>query len=108
MRTNLLVTIGGIMAGCLSIPVGAATLGYPLPKTLAMVLIVIGLIGAVVTGVAAKGQDVHSTAAQVQASTIENPDVQAKAVIQAQVAAVEAKPIPPAPGGSYQPIVPKP
>ena len=69
MRTNTLVTIGGIMAGFLSIPVGAATLGYALPKPVAMVMIVIGLVGAVVTGVAAKGQDEHSTASQVQAAS---------------------------------------
>jgi uncharacterized YccA/Bax inhibitor family protein len=91
MRTNLLVTIGGIMAGFLAIPLGMATLGYPLPKALAMAMILIGMIGGIVTGVAAKGQDEHSTAAQVQLSTLENPQIQAKAVIEAKA---EAKAVP--------------
>jgi hypothetical protein len=99
MKKNWLVTVGGIMAGCLSVPIGAATMGYPLPKTMAMILIVVGLIGAVVTGVAAKGQDEHSTEAQVQTSTIQNPKVEAAA----KVAAIEA-PVP----APVVPIVPKP
>ena len=45
---------------------------------------------------AAKDGSTHSTTAQVTASTIENPAVQAKAVVEAKVAAVEA-PVTPKP-----------
>jgi hypothetical protein len=88
MRKNWLVTMGGIMAGFLAIPIGMATLGYPLPKTLAMAMILIGMIGGIVTGVAAKGQDEHSTTAQVQLSSLQNPQLQAQAVVEARAEAI--------------------
>lgn len=69
MRKNWLVTVGGIMAGCLAIPIGTTQLGYHLPQNLALAFILIGMLGGIITGVAAKGQDEHSTETQVEQAT---------------------------------------
>lgn len=69
MRKNWLMTVAGIMAGFISIPVGAATLGYHLPQTLGLAFVIIGLIGGVMVGVVGKGQDESSTQAQVDKAT---------------------------------------
>ena len=90
MKKNWLTTVGGIMAGMTGVPVILGVSHIAIPNWLNVALFVIGAIGTVVTGVAAKGQDEHSVQAQVQAATIEHPDVQAKAIIEAKVAAVEA------------------
>jgi len=78
------------MAGFLAIPIGAQQMGYAMPQKLALAFILIGLIGGVVTGVAAKGQDEHSTESQVENATVQKPKEEAQAVVDAKVAAVEA------------------
>jgi hypothetical protein len=85
MRKNWLVTVAGIMAALGSVPILVATSGVTPPawwSSLAFPFILIGIIGTVLLGYSAKGQDEHSTSAQVQASTIENPGIQAAAVAQ--------------------------
>lgn len=69
MRKNWLTTIGGIMAGCIGIPIAVSTAGYHLPEWLGLIFVILGTLGAVVVGVAAKGQDEHSTADQVELAT---------------------------------------
>jgi hypothetical protein len=74
MRKNWLTTTAGIMAALGTVPVLIAQSGAHLPAwwgTAAFVFVLIGTIGVVLLGVAAKGQDEHSTADQVQLSTIE-------------------------------------
>lgn len=87
MRKNWLVTVAGIMAALGSVPILVATSGVTPPlwwAHLAFPFILIGIIGTVLLGYAAKGQDEHSTAAQVQVATIEKPGIQAAAVVQAK------------------------
>jgi hypothetical protein len=71
MRKNWLTTVGGIMGGCLGVPLIVAQAGYRLPGWLALTFVCIGAVGGVIVGVAAKGQDEHSTSAEVQAADIE-------------------------------------
>ena len=92
-KSSLLVTIAGIMAGLGGIPVLVAAAGVAPPSWWTHVtfpLVLIGIVGMVLTGVAAKGQDDHSTAAQIKTATIEKPAVEAQAKVEAQVAKVEA------------------
>lgn len=87
MRTNLVVTIGGVMAGLGTIPmlVTASHVAFPLWwNNCQFPLILVGMLGTILMGVAAKGQDVHSTETQIQAAT-------AKAVV-ANVEAAVADP----------------
>jgi hypothetical protein len=69
MRTNWLTTAGGIMAGFGVVPIAFGSAHVALPGWLYATCIFIGALGPVVIGVAAKGQDVHSTEAEVQKST---------------------------------------
>ncbi len=71
MRKNWLTTVGGIMAGFSGIGLAAQAAGYHLPEWLGLTLFLIGSVGAIVVGVAAKGQDEHSTQGEVQAATLE-------------------------------------
>lgn len=68
-KTNMLTTIGGIMAGFALIPIAVGTAHIHMPSWLYLVCIFLGTLGPVVIGVAAKGQDEHSTIDQVQASS---------------------------------------
>jgi len=104
MRKNWLTTIGGIMAGFGVIPIALGAAKVAMPSWLYVICICFAALGPVIVGVAAKGQDEHSTVSQVQASTIENPIVEQKAVVEAKVAAIQnAPPVPPTP-----PVVPTP
>jgi hypothetical protein len=88
MRTNLVVTIAGIMAALGGVPVAVATLVKTTPSwwtPVAFPLTLVGIIGVALLGWAAKGQDVHSTSAQVATSTIQNPDIEQKAIMDATV-----------------------
>jgi hypothetical protein len=78
---NYLTTAFGILAGLPAIVLGVFTPGTPLALSpqWTHILMVAGGIGMVGLGVVAKAFNVHSTAAQVQASTIENPGIQAAA-----------------------------
>ncbi len=69
MRTNVLTTIGGIMSGFLLIPTALGTAKVAMPGWLYLTCIVVGTLGPVVIGVAAKGQDEHSTKKQVEDAT---------------------------------------
>ena len=69
MRTNTLTTIGGIMAGFGVVPIAFGTAHVALPGWLYATCIFLAAIGPVVIGVAAKGQDTHSTEAQIQQAT---------------------------------------
>jgi hypothetical protein len=74
MRKNWLTTTAGIMAALGGVPVLVAQSGAHLPawwSSAAFVFVLIGVIGVALLGVAAKGQDEHSTSDQVQMSTIE-------------------------------------
>jgi hypothetical protein len=98
MRKNWLTTIGGIMAGFGVIPIALGAAKVAMPPWLYILCICFAAIGPVIVGVAAKGQDEHSTATQVAVSTVENPAVEQKAVIEAKVAAIkDAPPAPPVP-----------
>lgn len=70
MRKNWLMTLAGIMAGFISIPVGAVTLGYKLPEPMGLIFVIVGLVGGVMVGVVGKGQDEHSTHDEVVAATV--------------------------------------
>lgn len=73
-KSSLLVTIAGIMAALGGIPVLVAAAGVVPPSWWSHVtfpLVLIGIVGTALLGFAAKGQDEHSTADQVQAATIE-------------------------------------
>ena len=92
-KSSLLVTIAGIMAALGGIPVLVATAGVTPPAWwihLTFPLVLVGIVGTALLGVAAKGQDDHSTAAQIKTATIEKPAVEAQAKVEAQVAKVEA------------------
>jgi hypothetical protein len=94
MRKNWLTTVGGIMAGFGVIPIALGTAHVAMPSWLYVLCICFGAMGPVVIGVAAKGQDQHSTTTQVLASTVQNPEIEQKAVVDAKVAAiVNAPPI---------------
>lgn len=71
-KSSLLVTIAGIMAALGAVPVLVATAGVTPPNWwahLAFPFVLIGIVGTVLLGFAAKGQDEHSTEAQVAEAT---------------------------------------
>jgi hypothetical protein len=69
MRTNTLTTIGGILAGFGVVPIAFGSAHIALPSWLYATCIFAAAIGPVIIGVAAKGQDTHSTETQVQQAT---------------------------------------
>ena len=72
MKKNWLTTTGGIMAGLGTLPllVSSSHVAFPLWwNSCQFPLILVGMIGAILMGYAAKGQDEHSTIAQVQNSS---------------------------------------
>jgi hypothetical protein len=68
MKKNWLTTVGGIMALFGAIPIALGTAGVHMPSWLYIVCISCSVIGPGIVGIAAKGQDEHSTAAQVAQS----------------------------------------
>lgn len=69
MFKNWVTTLAGVLAAVGGFPLALATMGYHLNQTVSLVMAIIGLVGMALLGAAAKGQDEHSTADQVQAST---------------------------------------
>jgi hypothetical protein len=102
MKTNSLMTICGIMAGLGGIPLAVmgAVQAFPALRgdipgwwaAFQFPLILIGVVGTMALGVVGKGQDTHSTVAQVRASTAE---VVAKASVAAAATTDPAKPCDP-------------
>src|SRR5678816_2032269 len=71
MFKNWVTTAGGVMAGLGTIPmlVTASHIAFPLWwNDCQFPLYLVGMLGTVLLGVAAKGADQHSTPAQVQAA----------------------------------------
>ena len=66
MRKNWMTTVGGLLAG---IPGAILASGLVLPPTYHQMLALMGALGVLLLGVAAKGQDEHSTSTQVAVST---------------------------------------
>lgn len=72
MRKNWLTTTSGIMMGLGSLPnlVTASHANVPLWwNSCQFPLVLTGMVGFILLGVAAKGQDEHSTVSQVEAAT---------------------------------------
>lgn len=73
MKKNWLTTVGGLMTALGGVPLLVATSGYTPPswwQHLVFPLILIGILGAVITGWAAKGADEHSDQSQVNTATV--------------------------------------
>lgn len=98
MFKNWFTTMAGIMASMLGVPVAVTTYYATVAKMgppewwnhVQFPLVLIGIIGTVLIGVAAKGADQHSTSAQVQASTKTIDAVTPAQVEQAKAAVVQA------------------
>jgi hypothetical protein len=73
-KKNWLVTLGGIMAGMGVIPISLGAAHAHMPGWVYNICIFAAALGPVIIGVAAKGQDEHSTTAQVNQSTKEVQD----------------------------------
>jgi len=69
MRKNWMTTAGGIMALFIGLPTILAASHLNTPNWFSVACIVIGTLGGGLVGLAAKGQDEHSTVSQVEAST---------------------------------------
>jgi hypothetical protein len=85
MRKNWMTTIGGIMVALGTLPplVTASHVAAPLWwNSCQFPLLLLGLIGGAMLGLAAKGQDEHSTESQVTVAT-------AKSVMNATATAIE-------------------
>ena len=65
---NWLTTLGGLLAG---LPILIINSGFVLTGKWPQILSIIGGLGALLIGLAAKDAGTHSTMAQVQASTAE-------------------------------------
>jgi hypothetical protein len=87
MLQNYLTTLFGVLAGLPTIVLGSGVVLDPKWNHYLLIAAGIGTIGL---GVVAKAFNVHSTAAQVTTSTTQNPQVEAAAIVQAKVAAIEA------------------
>ncbi len=87
-RKNWITTLGGIMAGLGTLPmlVTASRVAFPLWwNSVQFPLVLTGMLGTILLGVAAKGADEHSTLPQMEAST-------ARAVADDVISQVQAKP----------------
>lgn len=69
MRKNWLTTVAGVMTAVGGFPIALGAMGYHINQTASLVMVVVGMLGGAVLGVAAKGQDEHSTIAQVEGAT---------------------------------------
>jgi hypothetical protein len=98
MFKNWFVTMAGIMASMLGVPVAVTTYYATVAKmgpptwwnAVQFPLVLVGIIGTVLIGVAAKGADTHSTVAQVQASSSTVNAVTPAQADQAKVQVVQA------------------
>lgn len=70
MRKNWLTTAGGIITLFAGIPPALGAAHVAMPGWLYMVCIMCGVIGPGIIGIGAKGQDEHSTTAEVNQATI--------------------------------------
>jgi hypothetical protein len=68
MKKNWLTTVGGIMASFGVIPIALGSSGVHMPSWLYVLCISFAALGPAIIGVAAKGQDEHSTPTQVAQS----------------------------------------
>ena len=64
---NWLTSLGGLLGGIPAIIIGS---GYPLTPRQTQIIAIIGGVGILITGLAAKDSSTHSTMAQVQTSTV--------------------------------------
>lgn len=69
MRTNWVMTAAGIMTAVGGFPIALSTMGYHVNQTASLVMVIIGLLGGALLGIAGKGQDEHSTIEQVTKAT---------------------------------------
>jgi hypothetical protein len=70
MKKNWLTTVGGVMALFGAIPIALGTAGVHMPRWLYVVCISLSVLGPGIVGIAAKGQDEHSTPTQVAQSGV--------------------------------------
>ena len=82
---NYLTTLFGILAG---LPILVAGSGLPMTPKWTHILLIVSGLGTVGLGVVAKAFNTHSTTAQVQTSSLQNPAIQAAAVIEAKAEAI--------------------
>lgn len=69
MLKNWVTSVAGVMIGVGGFPLALSTMGYHVNQTVSLVMVIAGLLGGVLLGVSAKGQDEHSTSEQVQKAT---------------------------------------
>ena len=99
IRKGWLVTAAGVMAAMGGVPALTWTALQAFPSmripgwwtSVQFYFVLVGVIGAALLGWAAKGADDHSTTAQVQLSSLQHPQEQAAAVVEAKE---EAKAVP--------------
>ena len=82
---NYLTTFFGILAG---LPILVANSGLTLSPQWSHYLAITAALGVIGLGVVAKAFNTHSTTAQVQMSSLQNPQIQAAAVVEAKKEAV--------------------
>jgi len=73
LRKNWMTTLGGILAGLGTLPllVTASHMAFPLWwNNVQFPLFLCGAVGTIIMGLAAKGQDEHSTIPQTEAATV--------------------------------------
>jgi uncharacterized YccA/Bax inhibitor family protein len=83
MFKNWVTTVGGVMAGLGTLPlvVSASHVAFPLWwNYFQFPLYLVGAIGTIILGLAAKGADQHSTATQVAIASAENEVAKVKKV----------------------------
>jgi hypothetical protein len=82
---NYLTTFFGILAG---LPILVANSGLALSPKMGHYLTVAAALGVIGLGVVSKAFNTHSTTAQVQMSSLQNPQIQAEAVVEAKKEAI--------------------
>src|ERR1035438_6629018 len=85
---NYLTTLFGILAG---LPILVAGSGLPMTPKWTHILLIVSGLGTVGLGVVAKAFNTHSTTAQVQTSSLQNPAIQAAAVLEAKAEAIRSE-----------------
>ena len=73
MKKNWLTTVGGIMALFLALPTVLGASHLAIPNWMNIAFVIIGTLGGGIVGIAAKGQDEHSTVQQVENATATKP-----------------------------------
>ena len=70
MRKNWLTTVAGVLTSVGGFPIALGAMGYHVNQTVGLVMVITGMLGGALLGAASKGQDEHSTVAQVEDATI--------------------------------------